>query len=315
MAGSSGAIDLTVKKLPTETVHTTSKKPKYADKWLFPNCDGASRVIFNGPSQSGKTNFAISLLCDPAFMRGFFDKIYVFCPSAGIQEDYAHLTRIYGQEVEVRDFTAAECMAIFDALKKVTELCKTNGAPIPATLFLFDDLINVPGFDKTAATLCTKARNWGISVWILSQSLMSLSRLMRLQATNVFAFSPNQSEIERLAVECTNAIAPEELVERMVRAATRQRYRPFHINRQAPAHLQYRMGLTEFFELHDPAEDPSGAAKEKEKQGGEEAEGEEKKDGSLATIPEEDDDEEETIEVRTHRRKRTRRKAKVAPVR
>lgn len=56
-----------------------------------------------------------------------------------------------------------------------------------------------------------------------------------------------------MAVECTNAIANEEMVEKMVREATVQRYAPVHVYRQAPVHLQYRKGLTEIFELHDPA--------------------------------------------------------------
>lgn len=259
-------IPLTIGKLPTETVQTQAKKSFYADKWVLPNANGASRVIFNGPSGSGKTNFALTLLTDNRFMRGYFDKIFVFCPSAGIQADYEHLTKTYTPtELEILDFSTAAVTSAFNTIKSITELCRTHGAPMPQTLFLFDDLLNVPGFDKVTSTLCTKARQWSISVWILSQSLMGLSRLMRLQASNIFAFSPTQGEIERLAAECTNAIANEDLVALMVRDATKDRYAPFHFYKQAPIHQQYRRGLQQFYMLVDPAaQQPQAVTEEKQ---------------------------------------------------
>lgn len=247
-------MDLSIGKLPTLTTQMSSKRPKYSEEFIYPNSQGPSRVIFNGPSGSGKTNFALSLLTDARHMAGFFDMIYVFCPSAGMQADYDHLVQRYSpHELQIIDFSPATLEAAIADTRQMSELCKSYDAPMPQTLFLFDDLINTPGFDKHVSTLSTKARQWCISVWVISQSLMSLSRLMRIQASNIFCFSPTQSEIERMAAECTNAIANEDMVERMVRAATVQRYEPVHVYRQAPVHLQYRKGLTTFFVLHDPA--------------------------------------------------------------
>lgn len=248
------ALDLTVGKLPTLNA-TVSKQSKYADQFIFPNADGPSRCIFNGPSKSGKTNYALTLLCDPKFMKGFFDTIYVYCPSYGLQTDYDHLKACYPEsDLFIKDFDADVVQQDWDQAKRVIEVCKKNKWAYPQTLMLFDDLINTPGFDKCAATLCTKARHSCISVWVISQGLMSLSRLMRLQASNVFAFSPTESEIDRLAAECTNAIASEDQVHQMIRQATKKRFEPFHFYREAPATLQYRQGLTNFFQLHDPAE-------------------------------------------------------------
>lgn len=248
-------LDLSVGKLPTDTVHTLSKKSKYHEEHVYPNCDGPSRCIFNGPSGSGKTNFCLSLIADPRHMSGYFDKIFIFCPSAELQSDYAHLETRYKvpKELEVLDFGPAVVQEKWDETRAIFLKCKEAEAPLPQTLFLFDDLINVPNFDKCASTLMTKARHSGISVWVITQGFMTLSRLMRLQASNVFAFSPTESEIQRLAMDCTNAICDEVKADQMIRYATRERYKPFHFHRHAPLHTQYRKGLTEIYELNDPA--------------------------------------------------------------
>lgn len=250
-------MDLTVKKLPTDTLQMRSKKTKYHDQSIYPNSCGPSRVIFSGPSGSGKTNFCLSLLTDSHHMAGHFDKIYVFCPSSDLQVDYDHLKSRFKvpEEMEIVDFGAAAVQVAWDHAREVIRLCKEAKppAPEPQTLFLFDDCINVPGFDRCASTLCTKARHSGISVWVLTQSLMNLSRLMRLQASNIFAFSPTESEVERLSMECTNPVSGEKLTNAIVKAATAERYQPFHVNRHAPVHLQYRKGLTTFYKLHDPS--------------------------------------------------------------
>lgn len=249
-------LDLSVNKLPTETVHTLSKRSKYHEDAVYPNSSGPSRCLFNGPSGSGKTNFCLSLLCDVKHMSGFFDKIYVFCPSAQLQSDYTHLESRYKvpTELEILDFGPAIVQQKWDETQSIFMKCREKHTPLPQTLFLFDDLINVPGFDKCASTLMTKARHSGISVWVITQGFMTLSRLMRLQASNVFAFSPTESEIIRLAQDCTNALADEIVAEKIIRHATRERFNPFHFNRHAPLSTQYRKGLNEIFELFDPAE-------------------------------------------------------------
>lgn len=246
-------VDLSVAKLPTTNL-TLSRKSKYADKWILPNSSGPSRVLFNGPGGSGKTNLAITLLTDCRFMLGYFDRLFIFCPSAGQQEDYDHLKRAYPPDtLEIKDFTPHNVAAAWEETKKIFQVCKKKGWTAPQTLMLFDDLIRVPYFDAVVSDLNTKARHDGISVWVISQGLMSLPRLMRLQASNIFAFSPTQSEIERLSAECTNALCGEDVVERMIRQATKQRFVAFHFNAHAPTHLQYRQGLTEFFHVHDPS--------------------------------------------------------------
>lgn len=251
-ATSNGKLDLTVKKLPTET--TNYKVTKYADKWIFPNSSGESRVLFAGPSGSGKSNLCITLLTNPKMMLGHFDHIYVYCPSAGMQADYAHLRKSYDQEtLEVKDFSAEQVQEDWDLTKQICKICLQQGEGRPQTLFLFDDLINTPDFDKVVSTLNTKARHDGVSVWVLAQGLMSLPRLMRIQASNIFTFSPTESEIERLSKECTNALCGEKQVAQMIKQATSERFQSFHFNRHAPSHLQYRSGLTNYFKVHDPS--------------------------------------------------------------
>lgn len=249
---SNGRLDLSVSKLPTDNL-TLSKLSKYADKHILPNSAGPSRAIFNGPGGSGKTNFCITLLTDPRFMLGFFDHIFVYCPSAGMQTDYDHLTKAYPPDMlEIKDFSPEEVKKDWEMTKKITEICKKKEWPLPQTLMLFDDLILTPGFDTATSMLNTKARHDAISVWVISQGLMSLRRLMRLQASHIFAFSPTESEIERLANECTNALCGADTVRQMILQATKERFLPFYCNRHAPTHLQYRQGLTNFFEVHDP---------------------------------------------------------------
>lgn len=251
-ATSNGKVDLTVKKLPTET--TNYRVTKYADKYIFPNSSGESRVIFAGPSGSGKTNLCLTLLTDPKMMLSHFDFIHVYCPSAGMQEDYSHLRKAYDSDtLEVHDFSEERVQEDWALTKQITKICLKQGEPRPQTLFLFDDLINTPDFDKVVSTLNTKARHDGISVWVLAQGLMSLPRLMRIQASNIFCFSPTESETERLSKECTNALCGEKQVSQMIKQATSQRFQCFHYNKHAPPHLQYRSGLTNYFKVHDPS--------------------------------------------------------------
>lgn len=250
-------LDLEVHKLPTDTVHTLAKRSKFHEDNVFPNSNGPSRCIFNGPSGSGKTNFALSLLTDARQMRGYFEKIIVFCPSAELQSDYAHLESCYKvpEELQIVEFSPAAVQAHWDEAKTIFKKAKDAKLPLPMTLFLMDDLINTPNFDKCASTLMTKSRHSGISVWVITQGFMTLSRLMRLQASNVFAFGPTESEIQRLAADCTNAICDEQQADAIIRFAIKDdRYKPFHFNRHAPLHTQYRRGLTTIYELADPAD-------------------------------------------------------------
>ncbi len=260
-------IDLSVGKLPTITTEEQAKRPKFADRFIYPNSNGPSRVLFSGPSRAGKTNFAMSLLTDNRHMSGFFNFIVVFCPSAGMQADYDHLRQKYPEErLQIIDFSIANLEEEIEIAKERAEQCKQDNVRPPQTLFLFDDLIKTPGFDKGVATLCTKSRQWAISVWVLTQSLMALSRLMRLQASNIFAFAPTKGEMARLAEECNNIAADEDTVTEMLRQSSIIPFQPFHFCKTDEAHKQYRIGLTEFFDLKDPTKGYTQNIDQKEKE-------------------------------------------------
>lgn len=169
-----------------------------------------SSVIFNGKSGSGKTNLLITLLIDPRFYGSkgqiacYFDKIYLFSPTAGKCDDLAE---------HLFDYTPLKEEDLYYSLDeaKLNELIEEQKAVIdrkgiansPKMLIILDDVQSSQSFLKSDVILdlFLKNRHYNISTWLCSQSYTKTPRACRLQANNIFYFRGSASESDLIIDE------------------------------------------------------------------------------------------------------------------
>ena len=165
----------------------------------------AARIIALGPSSSGKTNMLVTLLTDPRFYRGKFERIYWCSPTATV-DPALDVLREYVQENMQQDQTddptfhdgipVEFLQSRVDRAKKVAEYLKAKKAKQKgfSTLIVIDDLADVkkglPAISKFVDSLFVKARHWGVSVILSTQKLKLplISACVRVNATAVFAW-------------------------------------------------------------------------------------------------------------------------------
>lgn len=179
-----------------------------------------SSVIANGKSGSGKTTLLISLLIDPRFYgKGgehdshYFDRIYLFSPTAGSCDDLVQQLYRYTPLLEEDTFTEFDETKLNEILEEQKETIDRKGiADSPKTLILLEDIQSDQDFlrSKTILKLFLMNRHFNISTWLCSQSYTKTPRACRLQANNIFYFRGSASETEKIIDE----YAPDGLTKR-----------------------------------------------------------------------------------------------------
>ena len=157
-------------------------KLKHPKNTILPQL--AMRAIALGPSSSGKTNAIVTMLTDKRFYRDKFDQIYWCSPTATVdpaldvlreyiettdQDQERHPT--FHDKIDVPFLTAR-----IDEARKVTEYLKKTKSTQQGfnVLIVIDDLADVkrglPEIARLVDSLFVKARHWGVSVILSTQS-------------------------------------------------------------------------------------------------------------------------------------------------
>lgn len=170
-----------------------------------------SSVIANGKSGSGKTTLLISLLIDSRFYgkggsfdKHYFDKIYLFSPTAGSCDDLVQQLYRYTPLTEDNTFTSFDEKKIATILDEQKALIDKKGIDkSDRCLILLDDIQSSQEFlrSPTILKLFLENRHYNISTWICSQSYTKTPRGCRLQANNIFYFKGSATETDRIIDE------------------------------------------------------------------------------------------------------------------
>jgi len=203
-----------------------------------------ARVMFSGASRSGKTNLIVSLLSQKRFLKGYFDLIFVFSPSAMIDDAWEELIPKIIPENHV--FVSPDPETIEKILDVQNKLVEENGInKAPTLLCIFDDIIDNKTIltNKAFQSLFFRGRHFSISVWIASQSYNRVPRALRLQMSNLIIFKPRKSEAKVISTELTPAGMEEKQMIKILNHCTNEPYSFLHMNLQVDSAICFRKGL------------------------------------------------------------------------
>lgn len=213
----------------------------------------AFRWIFSGPSNSGKTNLARWTL-DNFYKRAdgssFFDRIYLFSPTAKLDPVWANLRGLRERDRVTSLKDPSKLGDIFNAAIKRTKRMGKDKAP--QELVIFDDAIastkflNSPDFLR----LFVAGRHGGISIMAMTQSYVKIPRSTRMQATAISMFPSKNTEIERLYTEHGPYTMTKKGFNAMVQEATRptpdNTHPFFFLDATKPIERRYRRSYHEY---------------------------------------------------------------------
>lgn len=210
------------------------------------------RALLIGASMSGKTNLISNLLCRHEMLQDYFDKIYIFCPTYHSDMNYRAIEENTPEGV-IEVFDTLDEEALSTILHEQHALVEQHKEHSPHVLFIFDDCVSEKNIqNKDLQKIFTRGRHANASSIIVGQQFKSIPKIIRNQASNVFVFKVNNSDIDAIAEEYENLHADKNKVKTMLKDALNESYGYFHINRQEPdSKKQYRKGLTEVYDLAD----------------------------------------------------------------
>lgn len=247
--------DLSITPIPTSK-DKIAQPPLAEDENMFIPPLGSS-VVISGKSGSGKSTLLARLLTDPRFYgkskakpKGWFDKIFLFSPTAG-GDDIQKSLGIDKKHVFTDLDEAPELLeVILNSQQK--KLDKAKGAQyVEQFCIIFDDVIGDVAFmNERAFTRCFyQVRHVNCTTFICTQHFKRVPKVCRLQANFIFFFQGSASEVEIV----TEEFAPPEYSKKefalMVNDATCKKYTFLTINMKVGWDKRFRRNLDEFIVL------------------------------------------------------------------
>lgn len=242
--------DLEIKPLPTKKTNVPLRA--LMKKKIIPMHPTLS--LFIGRVRSGKSVLALNLIKRPEFYgpkngakTGYFNQIYVFSPTVYNDDLYGDMD--IPDENKYDDPNAEDLQEILDRQKESIDargIDKTE-----RVLIIFDDCLTHAKFLRSKAfKQCIFAqRHYGISAYVMAQSLMSVPRPIRLQCRNLFFFQGSQSEVERISEEYSVCGLNKKKMYDIVDYATKEPYSFLYINMDAEHKHRFRKRFEEILEI------------------------------------------------------------------
>jgi len=247
--------DLAIKSIPTAKDKIEQPKLAADEKMYIPPI--GSSIIFSGKSGSGKSTLLANLLTDSRFYGpsdtrpdGFFDKIFLFSPTAG-GDDIQKSLGIPKNHIFTDLDDAPELLELI-LHSQQTKLEKDSADKVEQYLIIFDDVIgDVQFMNEKAFTMCFyMVRHTNCTTMICSQHFNRIPRVCRLQANFIFFFQGNQGEVDMIVEEFAPPMYNKNEMRQMVTEATQKKFSFLTINMKVGWELRFRRNLDEFVDLH-----------------------------------------------------------------
>lgn len=230
-------MSLSKQKVIADPIKANIKPQKVSLPTKIPGLVHPSRVVVLGPSGKGKTSTMIALLYFPQLLRGFFNDIFLFSPSAytdpkwlllGLPKDHVFDT--------VSQINVLKIMS--KCVKERNNVVKKGKGELPRYLIIFDDCgaereMRGHLYANPVDFLTFNCRWLGISVWYGVQNLISLSVPVRTQADGIITRHPGTKlQIDTLFQNYGTEDMKE--FKKMLKTATIEKDSFMFINRRAP---------------------------------------------------------------------------------
>jgi hypothetical protein len=234
-------------KVPKNNMH---------DEHVLPN--HPARVMFVGPSASGKTTLIINLLRNNAYFRRYFDVIYVFSPSWTLDRSWRALDAWTADQrkekstdslvIPFEDYDMEKLEQLVNAQRIMV---KENGRENTKALFLFDDSVanNELMNNKNFVELFLRGRHGNASTWIATQQYNMVPKKVRAQMSNLFIYACTSEECKAIGAEWRAQKLSNRDFKNLLDFCTAEDYGFMHINNQDTPSRRYRKGLLEIVNL------------------------------------------------------------------
>ena len=245
---SNDSFDLDIR--PIKTSKDSVKQPKLAahENMYIPPI--MSSVIISGKSGSGKSTLLANLITEKRFYKGFFDKIFLFSPTAN-GDDIQRSLNIPKNHVFTDLEEGPELLAIIldsqqrklDDGKKATE--------VEQYAIIFDDVIGDTKFMNTKdfARCFYQVRHANATTFICTQHFKKVPRICRLQANFIFYFQGSQSEVDTLVEEFAPPCYTSNEFRQIIHDATKDDFSFLTINMKQGWDKRFRSNLANIIPL------------------------------------------------------------------
>jgi len=204
---------------PIKTLRDQVKKTKAQENYdMLP----AGLTIFVGSTGSGKTVSICNILSKKTMLKGYFDRIIVFCLSpCPMLEDALQLEK---KDI-IQDDNPENVRKILNKQKRLVE--EKPFGEVPHILLILDDIIQSRKFlrSNVIAELAFAATHSKISIFLATQSYMAVPREIRVNAHAVILFSGVKlSEINRFEDEYGSQYLNKKDFRKLVQHAIKDNY-------------------------------------------------------------------------------------------
>lgn len=162
------------------------------------------RMALIGPSMSGKTHLAKTMLTDKRFYKNYFDSIIILTttPHQGVYREIQRANNAREQHVEVK-------LLDFDYLAKLFAVLKGIRDEIPpeeeeerlphlnTTLILIDDPSRNSMKHPMMEPLFKSSRHFGVSVMLITQSFKDVPFMCRSSISHYALFSQSEENLRK----------------------------------------------------------------------------------------------------------------------
>jgi septin family protein len=206
-----------------------------------------SMLLNVGRSGSGKSTVVNYMMTEANFLLNFFDKVYLFSPTAKLDDLAKHLK--LKDEFLITDPTEAKLDAI---LSKQERLIKQTGIEKTGknskVMIIFDDIVSNQNFLKSQAMikLATMGRHFLISSIINTQSYTKIPRAIRLQANALILFPSSNNEVKLLVDDLTPPHCSKKKFMKLVEHATSGKHDFLFVNNFDPVETRFRKGFSKY---------------------------------------------------------------------
>ncbi len=209
-----------------------------------------SMLLNVGRSGSGKSTVIEFMLSHPKYLKGFFHKIFMFSPTAEV-DDLVKLLKIPDKRI----FTKPDPSDLDKIISDQQELIKRHGIDRVGkgsrVLILFDDIIANKKFLDSEAMLklATFGRHSLVSSIINTQSYTKVPRALRLQANALILFPSNLNEVRIVAEDITPPHHSRKDFMKLIEVATKSKHDFLFANFFDPVETRFRRGFETYLTI------------------------------------------------------------------
>jgi len=253
------SVDVSIE--PIKTAKDKIKQPDLAkeeNNMVIPPL--GSSVLICGKSGSGKSTLLARLLIEKQFYKGFFDKMFLFSPTAN-GDDVQKKLGIPPEHVFTDLEEAPEMLEMILTSQK-EQLENAPAHKVPQYAIIFDDVIgDITFMNSREFTQCFyQVRHVCCTTFLCTQHFKRVPRVCRLQANFIMFFQGSMSEVETLVEEFCPPNMSKRDFSTIVCDATRPEekgkpnYEFLTINMKVGWELRFRKKLNELIDMPDDDE-------------------------------------------------------------